>query len=85
MTTPLDDKELETAIMWAIVGDNPVEYSADGRRRADNLIKVITTKKAEWEKELLLKLGKGDPQNPLVYAARIAQELSRIERSQEEI
>jgi len=44
-------------------------------RQKEKLLALISKR----EQALLLKIGKGDPQNPLVYQARISQELSRPE------
>ncbi len=51
------DKELDFAIMEAIVGDDPISYTPLGKRKADKLKKFLL----QWRTESLLKMLKKKP------------------------
>jgi len=67
-----DKDELDKQIDWIVADQQETLNKVALKKRIAALI-------SQREQALLLKIGKGDPQNPLVYQARISQELSRLE------
>jgi len=52
------NQDIEEAIMWAIVGDNPVSYSEDGERRASNLRQALAQRETNLLKAEQKRIAK---------------------------